>query len=76
MLLNPFFDFDQMSLSKSYQESRTSKFVSACEVDEEAKSDYSSESNMSSNSEKESPQQEKEKKNQAKGSQLNSKEIN
>ena len=65
-----------MSLSKSYQASRTSKFVSACEVDEEAKSDYSSESNMSSSSEKESPQQEKEKKKQATGTQLNSKEIN
>ena len=50
-----------MSLSKSYQASRITKFVSTCEVDEEAKSDYSSESNMSSNSEKESPVQEKEK---------------
>ena len=76
MLLNPFFDFDQMSLSKSYQASRITKFVSACEVDEETKSDYSSESNMSSNSEKESPVQEKEKNKQGKGTQLNSKEIN
>ena len=52
MLLNPFFDFDQVSLSKSYQANRKGAQIVGG-ADEEEKSDYSSESGMSSSSEKE-----------------------
>ena len=80
-MLNPFFDFDQLSLSKSYQASRKGATLASGGIEEEEKSDYSSsESNMSSSSEKESPSQKEEKKqkkeNQQKSTLLNSKEIN
>ena len=53
MLLNPFFDFDQMSQSKCYQAKRGNQLGSASHLEEEEKSDYSSSSDRSSNSEKE-----------------------
>merc|ERR1712110_108924 len=68
MLLNPFFDFDQMSSSKSYQSRRGNQLGSGG-LDEDEKSDYSS-----SSSEKETQNQQEEKKQQSKT--LNSKEIN
>ena len=82
MMLNPFFDFDQLSLSKSYQASRKGASLASGNIDEEEKSDYSSSEsgNMSSSSEKESPSQNEEKKSkkqkQQKGTLLDSKEIN